>query len=376
MKTEVNVFNKTHFEVDLEGFSFSPGEEIWIEIETNSMRFRTIRADKRLRVGRIDNEVWNKRNYEETYAFNMVYDAGMLARSFAYPKVIEALATPIIKYLPEGSAGFTNFPARTGLNLRFFSERRIHEQGKHPVGPKDVFMSHGIGDKEYWNAEMIKGFSNVLVPGPAWKEKIEKGGYKGRIFVTGYTKLDPLFNGGYKRNKYSKPYIVWAPTHGYYKTHKGRSSYPECLQLIKEIPNIYEKKIALHPANKIRHSRSKDVTLQELLDADVVIADAGSTLYEAWALGKPVIFPDWLCKWDILDRFGPENLEYQIYSKGIGYHAENMKHLVELIEVALAEGMREPEKEFMERIFPTNLRGKAGEASAKALLQISEEGGE
>jgi len=37
-------------------------------------------------------------------------------------------------------------------------------------------------------------------------------------------------------------------------------------------------------------------TMQPLVDADVVIADAGSTIYEAWALGKPVIFPDWLGK--------------------------------------------------------------------------------
>ena len=106
----------------------------------------------------------------------------------------------------------------------------------------------------------------------------------------------------------------------------------------------------------------------------MVIADAGSTLYEAWALGKPVIFPDWLCKDDVLAHFeaDPDNFEYRIYNEGIGYHAESMEHLIKLIDVALRDGMKQQEIDFMESIFPSDLRGNAGKLAAKALMEIKE----
>ncbi len=231
-------------------------------------------------------------------------------------------------------------------------------------------MSHGIGDKDYWTADKISGFRNALVPGPAWKERLEKGGYKGEIHVVGYTKLDPLFNGQYTREKRDKPYVVWAPTHVYVNKHRGRSSFPQCMTLINEIPDEYEKHIALHPSSRLSRGYKQDVTMQETLDADVVIADAGSTLYEAWLLDKPVIFPDWICKEDVLNHFNPGNLEYEIYSKGIGYHAKDMKELIKMIDIALANGMRELVKEFIEKIYPSNIRGKAGELAAEALINI------
>jgi len=32
------------------------------------------------------------------------------------------------------------------------------------------------------------------------------------------------------------------------------------------------------------------------LNADVVISDSSTMIYEAWALGKPVVFCDWPCR--------------------------------------------------------------------------------
>lgn len=373
MKTTINIFNTVHFPIEVSGFIFPPGEETEIQIETNSLAFRTFRSVKSLRIGKFD-EKWKKRHRPDSrYAFNMVYDISSQKRGGPYVHVVEALSNPIIKHLPEGSAGFTERPG-IGLNLRFFSESRITQLGKCPVGPNDVFMSHGIGDKNYWVADRISPYPHVLVPGPAWKERIEKGGYRGKVWITGYTKLDPIFQGQYVRQKRAKPYIVWAPTHIYSGRHRGRSSYPWCMDHIKEIPDEYETCMALHPASKLSRRLKQDVTLQELLDADVVIADAGSTLYEAWALGKPVIFPDWLCKDDVLAHFeaDPDNLEYRIYNEGIGYHAESMEHLIKLIDVALRDGMRPQEIDFMESIFPSDLRGNAGKLAAKALMEIKE----
>jgi hypothetical protein len=371
-KMLVTVFNKLHFPVEVSGYVFHPFQEEVISIESTSMKFRKIRATKGLRVGRADNEIWKRKNPIPEYDFCMVYDTNPIYRTFAYKYAIESLADPIVTYLPEGSFGYSYRPG-INLNLRFFSEFRITQQGKYPIGPYDVFMSHGIGDKDYWIASRISMYRHVLVPGPAWKKRIEKGGYKGAVHVVGYTKLDPIFNGEYIRQKREKPYVVWAPTHAYIHRHRGRSSYPQCLTLINQIPNCYEKALAMHPAARLRHTGKQDITMQELLDADVVIADAGSTLYEAWALGKPVIFPDWLCKGDVLSHFQPGNLEYEIYSKGIGYHAKDMKHLIELIEVALKNGMRQPEIDFIEEVFPSELRGRAGRKAAEVLMGIKED---
>jgi|GEM_PF-1088482 len=373
MKTELSVLNTLHFPIKVGSHTFLPRKEVIIVVDTLAPQFRNLRSTRGLRVGRHGNDHWLKKNpLGKVYQFNMVYDVYSQHRGRAYERVIESLAKPIIKHLPAGSAGFVARPV-PGINLRFFSSMRIEELGKYPVGPYDVFYSHGIADKNYWIAKRINSYQNAFVPGPAWKERIEKGGYKGKVWVVGYTKLDPVFNGEYKQQKREKPYIVWAPTHGYNTKYTGRSSYPECMTLIREIPNCYEKTIALHPTTRMNNRQAHDVTLQELVDADVVIADAGSTLYEAWALGKPVIFPDWICKKDVLAKFGPDNLEHQIYAKEIGYHAKDMKHLIRLIDTALSKGMRSSEVEFMERILPSELRGKAGRAAAEALKNIGEE---
>ena len=369
MLKRIPVLNTAHYPIKVEGYVFMPFQEETIMIEENSWRFRNIRAMKMLRVGKINNDIWLRKNETKGYKFNMVYDTNSQHRGNAYMKAIGALAGPIIRHLPK--AGFTYRPL-PGWNLRFFSEMRINQQGKYLVGPQDIFMSHGIGDKNYWIAEHIAGYKHALVPGPAWEERIRNGGYKGEIHIVGYTKLDPLFNGEYIKNEYENPLVVWAPTHGYNHKHKGRSSYPQCLELIKEIPSCYMKKLALHPTSRLSNMNKQDVTMQELLDADIVIADAGSTLYEAWALGKPVIFPDWICKKDVLTHFQPGNLEYEIYDKGIGYHAKDMKHLVKLIDAALNRGMQDAEIEFIEKVFPQELRGKAGKKAAEVLMELED----
>jgi hypothetical protein len=371
-KLNVTILNKLHFDIKIEPFIFKPFEEQLIEIESTSSLFRTIRTHKGLRVGKQDNDLYVKKHKldpEIFNDFNMVYDTRGQHKKAAYIKVVEALANPILNYLPKNQTGFTDRPG-TGLNLRFFNSYRINQQGKYPVGPKDVFMSHGIGDKNYWIGSRIADYHYALAVGPVWEKRMRDTGYKGEIFITGYTKLDPIFNKEIKVKENKKPYIVWAPTHIYNNKYKGRSSYPQCLSLINEIPDTYEKALSLHPSSRLGRGDVQNVSMEELYQADVIIADAGSTLYESWAIGKPVIFPDWICKKDILDSFTEGNLEYEIYDKGIGYHAKDMKDLIKLIDVALEKGMQEQETEFMEQVLPTKYRGKSGKYTAEALKQI------
>ncbi len=367
MYTEVTVFNRKHFPVEVEGYTFKPGKLTTIKIETNSMKFRNIRTTKGLRVNRHNNERYMPITGAQV---NIIYDTLNQHAGNAYQYAIQALADPMVEGLRKlGIEAAYHGRPTVNTNVRFFSSYRVNQQGKAEVGPKDVFYSHGIGDKSYWCADKIEDYNYAMVPGPAWKDRIEAGGFEGEVFVTGYTKLDPVFWGEYEKQTRDKPYVVWAPTHGYNYRHKGRSSYPWCVDYIKEIPEEYEVCLAMHPTSKMNTRQKHDVTLQELVDADAVIADAGSTLYEAWILGKPVIFPDWICKKDVLAHFksDPDNLEYQIYEKGIGYHASDMAHLVELIDVALNKGMQQQEQDFVESICPEHTRGKAGDNCAAVL---------
>jgi hypothetical protein len=49
---------------------------------------------------------------------------------------------------------------------------------------------------------------------------------------------------------------------------------------------------------------------------------------------------------------------------------QDMEHMNKLIEIALQDGMKDEEKEFINGIFPEYLRGKSGETAAQALIEI------
>ena len=369
----VNVLNRVHYPIIIDKYRFEPFEEITIRVDSNEI-FREIRSNRGLRVGKLDNQAYMKRHgLKKGNKINFVYDNMSQHAGEAYIHAIESLSNPIMKYLPKKDIGYSKIPL-TRMNIRFFNSARINEQGKVPVGPNDIFFSHGIGDKNYWKGNKIEDYKYAFVPGPAWEKRMRNTGYKGEIFVCGYTKLDPLINidkNSIKKN--SKPKILWAPTHGYHSKNKGRSSYPAFLRYLDQIPKDYDLVTSLHPTSKMHNNVKQLPTMEALLEADIVIADAGSTLYEAWILDKPVIFPDWICAKDTMNHFktDPANFEYQIYSKKIGYHAKDMTDMIKLFDIALSDGMKNLEKEFIEEIYPTDLRGKAGQTAAKQILELA-----
>ena len=369
----VNILNRVHYTIIIGKYRFEPFEEITIRVDSNEI-FREIRSNRGLRVGKLDNQAYMKRHgLKKGNKINFVYDNMSQHAGEAYIHAIEALSNPIMKHLPKKDIGYSKIPL-TRMNIRFFNSARINEQGKAPVGPNDIFFSHGIGDKNYWKGDKIKDYKYAFVSGPAWENRMRNTGYKGEIFICGYTKLDPLINinkNSIKKNL--KPKILWAPTHGYHSKNKGRSSYPAFLRYLDQIPKDYDLVTSLHPTSKMHNKKKQLPTTNELLEADIVIADAGSTLYEAWILGKPVIFPDWICAKDTMNHFktDPANFEYQIYSKKIGYHAKDIKNMIKLFDIALSDGMKDLEKEFIEEIYPTDLRGKAGKTAAKQILELA-----
>jgi len=201
-----------------------------------------------------------------------------LVRKGNYEIVDRAHVEPILEHLEGGE--IAHEPSSTALNVSLSWE----------VFPKaDVFLSHGLADKNWRNADKMSGYGYVLVSGPAWKEKLVGQGVSPDVIsVVGYPFLDPVW--GLER---SCELLVWAPTHKATSDVTTEARFSEALLEGKEFP----LEIVSHPVGSKRLSR--DV----LPRAAVVIADAGSTLYEAWAFGIPVVFPDWLVKGAILKKW-------------------------------------------------------------------------
>jgi hypothetical protein len=206
-------------------------------------------------------------------------------------------------------------------------------------------------------------FDYVGVPGQLWHYKMNNEGVPiSKIITIGYAKLDPIFQGLIKENPGPRKRVLWAPTHS-----NSPSSYPGFFKYLDNFPAELEVVYSPHPYNK----SNQMPTLQELTDADVVISDSGSLVYEAWALGKPVVFPDWLVKDEVFRRY-PYSFEEKIYKEKIGLHADNFEDLLKLIYEAFNKGIDPRTKEFIDGIFSPELRGKSGETTAKKLEALAE----
>lgn len=268
-----------------------------------------------------------------------------------YNPVVDAMSEPIAAHLAESSYGET--PDLDALNIRYH---------KDPYPQFDVLISHGIADKGWRDYHKVREFPYVVVSGPAWREKyINQGMPAEMILLGGYTKLDPLFQQQTERRPSERIRVLWAPTHS---NRPSVSSYPRLKSVLARLPGRFEVVTSPHPRE------SKTVTTLPLIDADIVIADSGSTVYEAMALGKPVVFPDWLVKAGVLER-GRGTFEQQIYAEGIGYHAANPRELEACLDRAAAEGLDARAERFIEGIFPRELRGRSGEVTARELERIA-----
>jgi len=242
-----------------------------------------------------------------------------LVRKGNYEIVDLAHVEPILEHLEEGEIA--------------------HEPSVFPKA--DVFMSHGLADKNWRNADKMSGYGYVLVSGPAWKEK--------------------LIGQGISLER-SRELLVWAPTHKATSEVTTEGKFSEAL--LDRLRKEFSLETVSHPVGSKRLSR--DV----LPRAAVVIADAGSTLYEAWAFDVPVVFPDWLVKEAILKRW-PGSFEAMIYERGLGWHANSEEELIDLVRGVWETGeLGTGVEEFMEGILPSELRGCSGEVAARELMRL------
>lgn len=282
-----------------------------------------------------------------------------------YINVLDTMIEPIIKHLDNYK--ISNMAHNNCINVHFFNENDYRERVKLESNGINVFISHGIADKKYRPFNRMNPFDYVVATGELWKEKhIKEGISESKIFVGGYPKADILFNQSKNIAKPKGITVAWCPTHNMHPTAKGNcSSYPYFNNYIDKLSKKYNVVSSEHPANKT----SAKPTINELLIADVVIADIGSTVYESWFMNKPVIFPDWIVRDSIIKK-ASNTLEGKIYKENIGYHAKNIDELIKLVDIGVNKGLDRKAKELIEGVIPKRLVGNSGKTIADFLVKL------
>lgn len=250
-----------------------------------------------------------------------------------YQQVQSQLNALVQRHLIEGEYSETVMKRRPGaLNFSWFIRRDA-----------DVIMSHGVADKNYfWMKDKATGerYTNrlkaVLVPGEWMRQRMIKSRHISlpdeSIISAGWPRLDLLRQLQKEHPAVSleeKPSILWAPTHDKRKRgpeQKSTSSYPEFEKDAEKLKEYYEVMYSLHPRNR----KDKIPTVDKLLRSNVVISDFGTIVYEAWALGKPVIFPRWILK-DSIEKYVANSAEAFIFENKIGYHPSSYDEMLDII---------------------------------------------
>lgn len=255
--------------------------------------------------------------------------------------------------------------------------------------PADFLLSHGAADKNYFIRKKPKGgyhlhdFKHVFVPGPWIKDKLlahpDIEFAASQIHCVGWPRNDYLFrlreemaaqralqpdpvDAASKKLK-----VLWAPTHDFRKRGPERestSTYPRFEEFTEILGNKYDYSISLHP----RCRPQKRPTAELLVEADVVISDFGTMVYEAWSLGKPVIFPRWILG-DRIVQYMPESAEGHIFAKNIGYHPQSFAELTDILDSGAS--IDRNVTAFMGQYLPSSTYGCSAKMVARTLRRLS-----
>jgi CDP-glycerol glycerophosphotransferase (TagB/SpsB family) len=263
--------------------------------------------------------------------------------------------------------------------------------------PADVLMSHGCADKGYHLRErhrrqLLELFKYVLVPGPFLKRKLVDAGVPGdRIFEVGWPMTDHLFGAGGTQRRGRPPganlTVLWAPSHDYDAAGQTLpvSSYPRFKPHVRELEAAgFAVVQSAHPRNRNKKRATSDL----YLEADWVIADFGSTLYEAWQLGIPVIFLDWLVREGLDEKMRRQaetrrwgngsvpSAEQLVYSRQIGVHCDTVDGVLDALHADRERRNKPPAvgddvRAFMADYLPPAYNGMSGRRIANVLAQVA-----
>ena len=334
--------------------------------------------------------------------------------------------------LPPGSINFVWLPGKTyaGVQEQIFSlieeclppKTVVHTVGDAVAGalslslfirqgreelkvrtPADIVMAHGIADKRYFfiresetDRPLVNQYKYIFVPGAWHVNRLVEGRFRrnpiyqiqlrdDQIRKVGWLRLDPLIAiPETSENNYQKQLrVLWAPTHNMVAA-KGKnpetaeatpSSFPRFHKHKWTMRRKYDYQISVHPRNR----KSKVPTGNQLVWADVVISDFGTMVFEAWALGKPVIFPRWCIDVETLMKRNPLSAEAYIYKNRIGLHPESPSEMHQMLKAIKRAQQTGDTKDlrghdvarFVDHYIDPKTRGSDAQRTADELIRIA-----
>lgn len=252
-------------------------------------------------------------------------------------------------------------------------EKWAREKGFCPNKGVNIMIHHGVANKGYVTAcscqHVLQNCDYVISFGNRWNKIFESMKIpKDRIKMCGSLKIDYLYN-LQKEIKEEENTICYAPTHN--NCRNMLSSFPEFLKHINKIDDKYKVLVSPHPFNSDGHI----ATTEAMCRSKVVICDSSSTIYEALALGKTVIFTDFITKNAVLKVFH-HTQEAEIYQKQLGYHFEcdSENHINKIIKNAFENGISKNMKDFIDNIIAPDCIGYVGRNIALLIKDIMDNG--
>ena len=272
-----------------------------------------------------------------------------------YPNVQQQIFDLIEAEFPPGVVTHTVEDAVSGaVNLSLFIRQGREPEDSHRVAA-EVILAHGIADKRYFFTQdsttslpLANEYEYLLVPGSWHVNRLIEGTYRRnphyqitveqkQIKKVGWLRLDPLIAESKHRDRepHHKLRILWAPTHNVISSSNEKtidalapSSLPGFKPHVKQMAAAYIFRVSLHPRNR----SDRTPTGNQMVWSDVVISDFGTMVYEAWALGKPVIFPRWAIDVETLIARNPLSAESYIYRNRIGLHPETLEEMQAMLD--------------------------------------------
>ena len=290
----------------------------------------------------------------------------LMSTSKNYAGVQRQLIDLIAPHLPEGSWVETlREPDHAKLNIAFFISRHAH-----------ILMSHGVADKNYFTRKddtgkrILNRFQYGFVPGNWLRNKLIKHSAiempAENIHIVGWPRLDVLTKLRAERPPSDRLRVLWAPTHNH-QNRNGRvlSSFPDFEQYLPALSEHFDVTASPHPRNR----PDKTPTTEKMAHCDVLISDFGTTVYEALALGIPVIFPDWLIRDGITSVFSKSS-PAQLFKQNIGYHPKNFDEMMDILKAGPV--IDEKTKAFIDNVIDPATVGRSGEITARKLVELAQ----
>ena len=222
---------------------------------------------------------------------------------------------------------------------------------KRPFTTPTAFIAHGIADKGNW---LYRETDYALAPNDFIAERCGA-----EAFVVGWPHLDALFDGSLTpAPPGERPRVLYAPTLS--RLTRGvdvPSSRTHAEDILKAL-EAFDVTFSDHP----HHSGAGVTPLQAYLDADVIVADYGSTLHIAVGLGKPVVLAPHC------GTAAPGSLEEAL---GHAVRRSTIETLRSRIDHAADFGRRFAEAAWRDVVIDPALRGKSLERAVEIIRALA-----